>query len=212
MEWAWGSVVAGFALFFLVRGPGIARIAAVGMVIALMPYVPGKIWTATRYTYMALPFFAILVAFAAGFVHHHVVRFNRPLAHVLAAAALVAVAGLYGWQTVHQTQPFLEDTDRWRVLAHELRSNYATLEPGTTVYVIDDDGMWSNPFWQPTWMTSVGQALYGEDVTVRALPSADLERMRANLDHDALFVQLTEDGTLRRVSIAASSDGTIVVQ
>ena len=66
MEWAWGSVVLGFAIFFLLRGPNIARIAAVGMVIAVMPYVPGKIWTATRYSYMATPFFAILVAVAAG--------------------------------------------------------------------------------------------------------------------------------------------------
>ena len=113
MEWVWGSIVIGFAIFFLIRGPHIARFAAVGMVIGVMPYVPGKIWTATRYSYMATPFFAILVAVCAGFVHHYAVKVYRPAAHVLAAMALVAVGGLYSWQTIHQTQPFLRATDRW---------------------------------------------------------------------------------------------------
>lgn len=199
MEWAWGSVVAGFAIFFFIRGPHIARFAAVGMVIALMPYTPGKIWTATRYTYMALPFFAILVAVTAGFVHHYATRLNRPIAHVLAAAALFAVGGLYAWQTTDQTQSFLKETDRWELLATELRATYPALPAGSTVFVIDDEGQWSNPYWQPTWMTSVGHALYGDDVTVRAMPSGDLTRWQESLDTEPYLVQLT-DGHLQRVS------------
>ncbi|MEX2245507.1 MAG: hypothetical protein WEC75_02380 [Dehalococcoidia bacterium] len=199
MEWAWGSVVAGFALFFLVRGPNIARFAAVGMVLALMPYAPGKIWTATRYTYMALPFFAILVAVAAGFVHHHLVRLNRPLAHVLAAAALFAVGGLYAWQTTHQTQPFLEETARWRLLTDELRANYASLPEGSTLYVLDDEGMWSNAYWQPTWLKSVGRALYGDGVTVQAIPTWEYERRQDSLDGPVYLVRL-KDGRLEPVT------------
>jgi hypothetical protein len=201
MEWAWGSVVAGFAIFFFIRGPHIARFAAVGMIIGLMPYVPGKIWTATRYTYMALPFFAILVAIAAGYVHQQVVRVNRPAAHALAAAALIAVGGLYAWQTTHQTQPFMRQTERWELLANDLREQYPDVPEGSTVYVVDDEGLWSNPFWQPTWMTSVGHALYGKDVRVRALPAADLERLKASHD-GTLYVVQYSDGHLRRVSPA----------
>ncbi len=199
MEWVWGSVVLAFAIFFVIRGPHIARIAAVGMVIAVMPYVPGKIWTATRYSYMATPFFAILVAVSAGFVHHYAVKVYRPAAHVVAAMALVAVGGLYSWQTIHQTQPFLRATDRWELLAHDLRANYQEVPAGTTIYVIDDEGLWSNPFWQPTWMTSVGRALYGKDVSVRALPSEDLARLKKSLV-GALFVVQLEDGHLTAVS------------
>lgn len=199
LEWAIGSVVAASAIFFLIRGPHIARIAAVGMVLGLLPYAPGKMWTATRYTYMALPFFAILVAVAAGFVHGHAVRLSRPLAHVLAAAALFAVGGLYAWQTLHQTQPFLKDTERWELLARDLRREYPSVPAGSTVYVVDDEGIWSNAFWQPTWMTSVGRALYGEDVAVRALPSDRIERLRANSDGPMYLVAYT-DGHLRRVS------------
>ncbi len=200
LEWAWGSVVMGFAIFFFVRGPHIARLAAVGMVIGVMPYVPGKIWTASRYTYMSTPFFAILVALAAGWVHQRLARIYKPGAHVLAAAAIVVVAGLYSWQVIHQTQPFLEETDRWQVLADDLRASYGEVPAGSTVYVIDDEGLWSNPYWQPTWMTSVGRALYGKGVSVRALPAADLARLRKSLDDREVYLVQYQDGHLTPVS------------
>lgn len=202
LEWAVGSVVAGSAIFFFIRGPHIARFAAVGMVIALMPYVPGKIWTATRYTYMATPFFAILVAVAAGLVHHYAVRVYRPAAHVLAAAALFAVGGLYAWQTIDQTDAFVRDTARWELLATELRAAYDDVPAGSTVYVIEDEGLWTNPYWQPTWMTSVGRALYGDGVAVRAYSSADFARLRDSLDGPVYLVEYT-DGHLRQVSPTA---------
>jgi len=204
MEWAWGSVIAGFAIFFFVRGPHLARVAAVGMVIGIMPYAPGKIWTATRYTYMALPFFGILVAISADWVHQHLGRLNRPMAHALAAAALVAVAGLYSWQTVHQTQPFLKNTDRWELLANELRSAYPTVPAGATIYVIDDDNLWTNPYWQPTWMTSVGHALYGEGVTVRAIPSGDLATIEDSTEGE-MFLAQYDGGHIQRVTPATVS-------
>lgn len=204
MEWIWGSIVAGFALFFFLRGPNLARVAAVGMVIAIMPYAPGKIWTATRYTYMALPFFAILVALSAGWVHHHLARLNKPAAHLLAAAALFAVAGLYSWQTVQQTSPFLKETDRWELLADELKGAYPTVPAGSTIYVIDDEGMWTNPYWQPTWLTSVGNALYGEDVVVRAIPSRDLAALEDTIEGEMLVAQY-DGGHIRRVSPATVS-------
>ena len=202
IEWVWGSVVIAWAIFFVIRGPNIARIAAVGMLIAVAPYVPGKIWTATRYTYMATPFFAILVAVAAGYVHHHATRLYKPAAHVLAAPRSLAVGGLYAWQTIHQTQPFLRDTDRWHLLATGLRENYDTVPAGTTIYVIDDDGLWSNPFWQPTWMMSVGHALYGKDVGVRALPEKDLVRLQKTTDAPLYAIRL-EDGHLVAASAAS---------
>ena len=204
MEWVWGSIVAAFAMFFFVRGPHIARFAAVGMVIGLMPYAPGKIWTATRYTYMALPFFAILVAIAAGWVHAHAERLNRNAAHALAAAALFTVGGLYAWQTTHQTRPFLKETARWQLLVDDLRASYDEVPAGTTVWVVDDEGLWTNAYWQPTWMTSVGHAVYGEDVSVRALPSDFFEAMRGSLG-DPVYLVEYQDGHLRRVSPATAT-------
>ncbi len=204
MEWIWGSIVAGFAIFFLIRGPHIARFAAIGMIIGLTPYAPGKIWVATRYTYMATPFFAILVAVAAGWVHQHATRLYRPGAHALAALALAAVGGLYGWQTMQQTQPFLDETERWRLLADGLQANYDQVPPGTTIWIIDDEGLWTNAFWQPTWMTSVGRALYGDDVAVRALPSDFMEVVRESLTGPVYLVEY-KDGHLRRVDPATAT-------
>jgi hypothetical protein len=153
---------------------------------------------------MATPFFAILVGVAAGFAHHHAARLWKPGAHVLAGAALVAVAGLYAWQTVHQTQPFLRDTDRWQVLADDLRANYDRVPPGATVYVIDDEGEWSNPYWQPTWLASVGRALYGKDVAVRALPASDFAQLEKSLNGPVYLVQL-EDGHLLKATPASAN-------
>jgi hypothetical protein len=202
LEWVWGSVVIASAIFFLVRGPHVARFAAVGMVIGVMPYVPGKMWTATRYTYMSTPFFAILIAVAAGWIHHHATRLWRPGAHALAAAALISVGGLYGWQTIHQTQPFLEQTDRWQLLANGLRSNYSSVPQGTTVYVVDDQGLWTNPYWQPTWMTSVGRALWGKGVSVRALTSTDMAQLQKTLRAAPYVAELDNDGHLAAVTPA----------
>jgi hypothetical protein len=208
LEWTIGSIVAGSAIFFLLRGPHIARVAAIGMVVALMPYAPGKIWTATRYTYMALPFFGLLVAIAAGFVFHHLVRLNRPIAYALAAAALVTVGGLYAWQTNKQTDPFLENSDRWELLATELHEQYPDVTPGTTVYVVDDEGLWTNAFWQPTWMTSVGRALWGDDRAVRALPSNFIEPVTRGLDPSVYLVVEYRNGHLRKVSPASVTQPT----
>jgi hypothetical protein len=200
IEWVWGSIVIGFAIFFFVRGPNIARVAAVGMLLGVAPYVPGKIWTATRYSYMSTPFFAVLVAIAAGFVHHHLARLYKPAAHVLAAAALATVGGLYSWQTLHQTQPFLRETARWHLLADDLRADYPTVPEGTTIYVVDNENLWTNPYWQPTWMTSVGHALYGKNVSVRALTSNDLAKLQRSYGDGQMYVVEFQDGHLLVVS------------
>lgn len=190
VEWTVGSLVVAAGLFFLVRGPNIARLAVIGMVVGVLPYAPAKIWTATRYTYMSLPFFAILVAMVAAWHYDLVARLQRHTAVVLAAAAIVAIGGLYSWQTIDQNRPFLELTDRWRVLTHELQASDATVSAGTTIYVVDDEDLWTNPLWQPGWMTSVGLALYGDGVHVRALPQDDLERLAPSLDDDDVLLQL----------------------
>ena len=171
------------------------------MVIAVMPYVPGKIWTATRYTYMATPFFAILVAVTAGFVFHYAVKVWKP-GGVRARRRWRSRR----WRAVlvaddHQTEPFLKETERWELLVEDLQANYDEVPQGTTIYVIDDEGLWSNPFWQPTWMTSVGQALYGPDVRMRALPAGHLAALRKTLPRgtEMFVVELTDDGQLVRL-------------
>lgn len=195
LEWVIGGVVVAVAAFFIIRGPNIARIAAVGMLLGVTPYIPGKIWTASRYTYMSTPFFAILVAVAAGFVFHHAVRVWKPGAYALGAAALITVGGLYAWQTVDQTQPFVEDTERWDQLVAGLHEHYPDVPAGSSIFVIDEEGRWSNPFWYG-WLQSVSRSVYGEGVRLHALPADHLEALERTNTAPSYYLLLDEDGEL----------------
>jgi hypothetical protein len=93
----------------------------------------------------------------------------------------------------------MKETDRWELLADELKSAYPTVPAGSTIYVIDDEDLWTNPYWQPTWMTSVGHALYGKDVVVRAIPSRDLATLEETIEGEMFLAQL-DGGHLQRVS------------
>jgi hypothetical protein len=129
------------------------------------------------------------------------VKVWKPGAYALGGLAIAAVAGLYAWQTIIQTDPFLEETERWELLVEELQANYDEVPEGTTIYVVEEEGLWSNPFWQPTWMTSIGMALYGPDVRVRALPAGHLVALRKTLPRgtEMFVVELTEEGQLVRL-------------
>src|SRR6185295_8984396 len=80
LRWGIATGVVALAAFFVVRGPDIARVAVAGVVLALLPFVPVEIWTASRYTYGAVAFFAPLAAMAAYEIYdrsrqlHHRVR------------------------------------------------------------------------------------------------------------------------------------------
>jgi hypothetical protein len=54
-------------------------------------------------------------------------------------------------------------------------------------------------------MASVGRALYGEDVAIRALPSWDLQRLRETLGEPAYLAKY-KDGHLERVSGATATN------
>ncbi|HXK34357.1 MAG TPA: hypothetical protein VNM91_10120 [Dehalococcoidia bacterium] len=194
LEWTVGAVVIAVALFFIIRGPDVARVAAVGMLLGVTPYVPGKIWTASRYTYMATPFFAVLAAVGAGFVFHQLLRLWRPAAYGLGAAALLAAAGLYSWQYIDQTQPFLDDTERWEQLVAGLQEHYPEVPAGSTVYVVEEEGRWSNPFWYG-WLQSVSRSVYGEGVRLMALPADHLLALERSRSEPAYYLKL-EDGEL----------------
>ena len=53
------------------------------------------------------------------------------------------------------------------MLVQQLEANYASVPPGTTIYIID--GPWTNPMEQYAWVPSVGRALY-TDAVVFDLP------------------------------------------
>ena len=163
MRWWIAGVVAASVLAMALRGPHLARVGAIGIALALLPFAPVEIWTASRYTYAAVAFFAPVAAIAAYAVYDRVRSAHALLrvpATLVALAFVVTVAGLYAWQTSAQNAHSGKDNERWALLVDELRRNHEQVPPGTTIYIVN--GPWTNPMEQYTWVPSVARALYGD--------------------------------------------------
>jgi len=189
--------VALLALWFVVRGPNIARVAVVGVVLALLPFAPVKVWTASRYTYGAVAFFAPVAALTAYNVFDRVRRlhrFARVPATVLGIAFVATVAALYGWQTYAQDSRSGRGTERWQLLVNELQRNDRDVRPGAMIYIVD--GPWTNPMEQYSWVTSAARAVFG-DVKATDMPRASYEQNPPKTQNAVVF-EWTVDG-LRRV-------------
>jgi hypothetical protein len=171
LRWAIAGVVTAAALALAVRGPKFAAVAVAGIVLGLLPFAPVKIWTASRYTYDAVAFFAPLAAILAygGYARVRDVHPRARMPAGVVALALVAViAGLYSWQTYARNEQSGQATERWQLLVSELRASYPTVPPDTTIFIID--GPWTNPMEQYLWVPSVARALY-TDAAAFDLPS-----------------------------------------
>ena len=192
-RWLIAGAMAVGALFIAVRGPNLARVCALGVALALLPFVPVSIWTASRYTYAAVAFFAPIAAIALYWLFDGARGRNRYARFAVTAVALIfvaMVAGLYSWQTFARDRMSGERTDRWALLAAELERNYESVQPGTTIWIVD--GPWTNPMEQYTWVPSVARALYGD------ASAFDLPRSAYAADppstKNALFLEWSEDG------------------
>jgi hypothetical protein len=193
MRWLLATAVVAFVAVLALRGPHIAKLGALGIVLALLPFVPVQIWTASRYSYSAVAFFAPLLAIAGyalyARLHGMHPRMRLP-ANALALLVVAVIASLYGWQTYAQDARSGRGTDRWLLLVNELKANYETVPPGTTIYIVE--GPWSNPMEQYTWVPSVARAVYGDAAAF------DLPREAYRLDppntENALFLEWTREG------------------
>ncbi len=199
LRWCIAAIMIAALAMAMLRGPQIARIAAIGVVLAVLPFAPVKIWTASRYSYGAVAFFAPLASIAACAAYaraRDAHRWLRLPATVAAIAVVAAVASLYAWQTHAQDARSGRYGERWRLLADELRANYRVVPSGTTIYIIG--GPWQNPMEQYTWVPSVARALYGDAAAF------DLPREAYAADppdeRNALFLEWRE-GHLRPVTL-----------
>ncbi len=194
MRWSIAIAVLAASLIMAIRGPHLARLAVAGMLIALLPYLPVEIWTASRYTYASVAFFAPLAALAMYGAFDRA-RNIHPVARVpvtaLALVLMAAIASLYGWQSYGQDSRSGRSADRWLLLVNELQAAYPHDVPdGTTIYIVD--GPWTNPMEQYTWVPSVARALYG-DAAAFNLPRAAYTEDPPDTEN-ALFLEWTPEG------------------
>jgi hypothetical protein len=199
LRWILAGIMVAGGAFFAARGPDIARVCVLGIALALLPFVPVEIWTASRYTYAAVAFFAPIAAIALYWLYdrtrgaHGLVRVPATIAGIV---FVVTVAGLYSWQTTARVQMSGEKTDRWELLANELRENYEAVPPGTTIWIVD--GPWTNPMEQYTWVPSVARAVYG-DASAFDLPRAQYAKDPPSTEK-AIFLEWSDGVGLRPMS------------
>ncbi len=170
-----GSAVLAVTLVALVRGPALARVCAVFLLLAIVPYLPIKIWGATRYTYLASVPFAILAAVLFAEAARYGRRLTPALPFALAVVAF-GVLGLYGWQTWTQNHQQAEVSDGWRALVTALRAAYPELPAGSTVYV--RGGPLTNELMQCAVMPALGHVLWG-DALLFTVPEGYLQSYAA---------------------------------
>ncbi len=154
-----GPVLAAISLVVLVRGPAAARFTVVFLALALLPFLPLKLWSAPRYVYLATIPFSMLAAVTLT----EVIRVGRtvsPVIPALAAFLVIGVLGLYGWQTVRQNNDFEVATGEWHTLVAGLQDVYPELPAGSTVYV-RGGSLWNQALLQCAVLPAVGEVLWG---------------------------------------------------
>ena len=194
LRWVIALAFVGLAAVLVAAGSNIMRVCVLGVGVALLPFVPVEIWTASRYTYGAVAFFAPVAAICAYWLFDRVRNthtYVRVPATIVALLFVAAVAGLYSWQTFSRDRMSGQRTDRWQLLVNELRRNYDAVPPGTTIYIVD--GPWTNPMEQYTWVPSVARAVYGDAAAFDLPRGAYTNDPPPDMD-GALFLQWTENG------------------
>ena len=154
-----GPVLAAVSLVLFVRGPAAARFAVAFLILALLPFLPLKLWSASRYVYLATIPFSMLAAFTVT----DVARIGRaigPVIPALTAFLVIGVLSLYGWQTVSQNDDFEVSTGDWRTLVTGLQDLYPELPEGSTVYV-RGGSLWDEALLQCAVLPAVGEVIWG---------------------------------------------------
>ncbi len=185
-----GLIVAGLAALALIRGPALARIAAVFLFLAVAPYLPIDIWAADRYTYLASIPFAMLAAFFFAEAGRYAERISPALTTGVALLALAAM-GLNGWQTLAQNADQADASDRWRQLVTAVDAAYPDVPPSSTVYV--RGGPVVDELTQCSVMPAIGEVLWG-DAKLFTLPKDQLTDYRARPGYDVYVGDFIDGG------------------
>jgi hypothetical protein len=198
-----GSFVIALALLALIRGPALARIAAVFLFLAVAPYLPIDIWSAQRYTYLASIPFAMLAALYAAEVARYATRLSPALLPAVAALAIAGIA-LNGWQTVTENAAQADASDRWRQLVTTVDHAFPEVPERSTVYV--RGGPITDELAQCAVMPAIGEVLWG-NAKLFTLPPEQLGNYRARPAY-SVYVADYVDGRLvpQEVQVASAAE------
>ncbi len=154
-----GLAAAVLALAAFVRGPAPTRIIVIFLALALLPYLPLKLWLAPRYVYLASVPFSMLAALVVGEAASLARRLS-PVVSTVVIVAVIGVLGLFVWQTWSQNRDFDDLTSDWEALAGGIENAYPDLPAGSTVYV--RGGPLTGPLLQCVVLPALGEVLWGD--------------------------------------------------
>ena len=194
-----GIVLAVLTAVALLRGPGLARISAVFLILALVPYLPMDWVVAPRHVYLASIPFAIMMTLLAVDLTELAGRLAPALAAALVVVAFGAV-GLLGWQTVEQNRPLDADSNDWRTLVDGLQERYPDVPDGSLVYV--RGGPLTSTFWQPYVLPALAEVLWG-DVELSTVPESTVA-FCSRTGHETYVVDF-DDGRFTPVDLRDAS-------
>jgi Dolichyl-phosphate-mannose-protein mannosyltransferase len=155
----------------LLRGSAIGRLGAIWMTLAIIPHIFVADHTASRFTYMATPGFAIAAAACAIACEPWLRRAHRALPALALTAVLAAVAPWYAWQTHLQNEPWRRTTADWRRLHDELQRTFPAVPPGARVEVIG--GSLTHPLDNFYVMPALGWTIWNPSVTLQTFAPSD---------------------------------------
>ena len=183
-----GTFVLALALLALVRGPAFGRIAAVWLFLALTPYLPLGLWSASRYVYLAAVPFSVLAAVYVWELGRYATRLAPAAPALLAFLALGGVA-LAAWQGFEQNRAFAGDTGRWHALVTSIEASDLDPAPGSTVFL--RGGPVTDPFAQCAVLPALGELLWG-DVKLFSYPKDALPAYRVRPGYDVYVLDYAD--------------------
>lgn len=155
----------------LAFGSAVGRIGVVWMVLALIPHIFVSTHTANRFTYLAVPGFALLAAGCVVAVEPWLRGLGRWAAPAVVAAVLAVVAPWYAWQTHLQNEPWRKSTDDWQLLHDELTRTFPEVPPGGSVEIIG--GPLTHPLDNFFVMPALAQTIWGPETKLQTFADDD---------------------------------------
>ncbi len=159
------------AVIVLARGSAIGRIGVVWMMLAIVPHIFVSTHTANRFTYLATPGFAMIVASIVVAAEPYLRRLDPRAPAATVAISLAAIAPWYAWQTHLQNEPWRVSTDNWQLLHDELERQFPDVPPGSTVEVIG--GPLTHPLDNFFVMPALGYTIWGPAVRLQTFAEDD---------------------------------------
>lgn len=155
----------------LAFGPRVGRVGIVWMLLAIVPHIFVETHTANRFTYLATPGFAMVVAGYALMLEPYAARVHRALPLAAGVLAIALIAPWYAWQTHLQNEPWRRTTANWHQLHDDAGRLFPDVPPGARVEIVG--GPLTHPLDNFFVMPALGWTIWNPRVTLQTFAPDD---------------------------------------